>query len=148
MGTHPIFESDFDCLTECREVAETAIARSTLATWAVTRLQRPKSKRSSPTMASSNQCGLRDARDAVKDLDGRTCFGRRIKVEVSHGRKRESRRSVVVKFECFSHLDAKVELLLLLVLLLVLVSTSSSAHPPSATTTTPLQHQIYSFYSQ
>jgi len=36
----------------------------------------------------------RDARDAVKDLDGRTCFGRRIKVEISHGRKRESRRYV------------------------------------------------------
>jgi len=24
MGTHPIFESDFDCLTECLKIAEIA----------------------------------------------------------------------------------------------------------------------------
>jgi len=27
MGTHPIFESDFDCLTECQVLSERAGAR-------------------------------------------------------------------------------------------------------------------------
>lgn len=37
----------------------------------------------------------RDAKDAIKDLDGRSVFGRRIKVELSHGKRRESNRRSV-----------------------------------------------------
>ncbi|CAG5107149.1 Oidioi.mRNA.OKI2018_I69.chr1.g3175.t1.cds [Oikopleura dioica] len=37
----------------------------------------------------------RDAKDAIRDLDGRTVFGRRLKVELSHGRRRENRRLVL-----------------------------------------------------
>jgi len=49
----------------------------------------------------------RDAKDAIRDLDGRTVFGRRLKVELSHGRRRENRRLVSshadLLFHCCAH---------------------------------------------
>merc|ERR1712063_18843 len=106
MGTHPIFESDFDCLTDMsRGVNDAKVYIGNLgsdppSTTEVEKefsyygkLQSVWTARRPPGFAYVEFEDGRDARDACKDLDGRTVFGRRIKVEISHGRKRESRRS-------------------------------------------------------
>merc|ERR1712235_127004 len=106
MGTHPIFESDFDCLTDkSRGVNDAKVYIGNLgsdppSTTEVEKefsyygkLQSVWIARRPPGFAYVEFEDGRDARDARKDLDGRTVFGRRIKVEISHGRKRESRRS-------------------------------------------------------
>merc|ERR1712227_870001 len=106
MGTHPIFESDFDCLTDMsRGVNDAKVYIGNLgsdppSTTEVEKefsyygkLQSVWIARRPPGFAYVEFEDGRDARDACKDLDGRTVFGRRIKVEISHGRKRESRRS-------------------------------------------------------
>merc|ERR1712176_840663 len=106
MGTHPIFESDFDCLTDMsRGVNDAKVYIGNLgsdppSTTEVEKefsyygkLQSVWIARRPPGFAYVEFEEGRDARDACKDLDGRTVFGRRIKVEISHGRKRESRRS-------------------------------------------------------
>merc|ERR1712235_188110 len=106
MGTHPIFESDFDCLTDkSRGVNDAKVYIGNLgsdppSTTEVEKefsyygkLQSVWIARRPPGFAYVEFEDGRDARDACKDLDGRTVFGRRIKVEISHGRKRESRRS-------------------------------------------------------
>merc|ERR1711953_422171 len=106
MGTHPIFESDFDCLTDMsRGVNDAKVYIGNLgsdppSTTEVEKefsyygkLQSVWIARRPPGFAYVEFEAGRDARDACKDLDGRTVFGRRIKVEISHGRKRESRRS-------------------------------------------------------
>merc|ERR1711962_80635 len=106
MGTHPIFESDFDCLTDVsRGVNDAKVYIGNLgsdppSTTEVEKefsyygkLQSVWIARRPPGFAYVEFEDARDARDACKDLDGRTVFGRRIKVEISHGRKRESRRS-------------------------------------------------------
>merc|ERR1711962_1801356 len=106
MGTHPIFESDFDCLTDMsRGVNDAKVYIGNLGSDPPStsevgkefsyygKLQSVWIARRPPGFAYVEFEDARDARDACKDLDGRTVFGRRIKVEISHGRKRESRRS-------------------------------------------------------
>merc|ERR1711931_387793 len=106
MGTHPIFESDFDCLTDMSRGTNDAkgyignLGSDPPSTTEVEKefsyygkLQSVWIARRPPGFAYVEFEDGRDARDACKDLDGRTVFGRRIKVEISHGRKRESRRS-------------------------------------------------------
>merc|ERR1711887_395292 len=106
MGTHPIFESDFDCLTDMSRGTNDAkvyignLGSDPPSTTEVEKEFSYYGKLSSvwiarrpPGFAYVEFEDARDARDACKDLDGRTVFGRRIKVEISHGRKRESRRS-------------------------------------------------------
>merc|ERR1711953_1573710 len=106
MGTHPIFESDFDCLTDmsrgmndCKvyignlgsDPPSTTDVEKEFSYYG--KLQSVWIARRPPGFAYVEYEDSRDAKDACKDLDGRTVFGRRIKVEISHGRKRESRRS-------------------------------------------------------
>merc|ERR1711937_1125336 len=104
MGTHPIFESDFDCLTDMSRGTNDAkvyignLGSDPPSTTEVEKefsyygkLQSVWIARRPPGFAYVEFEDSRDARDACKDLDGRTVFGRRIKVEISHGRKRESR---------------------------------------------------------
>merc|ERR1712212_1033583 len=108
MGTHPIFESDFDCLTVLDMSRGTNDAKVYIGNLgsdppSTTEVEKEFSyygklssvwiARRPPGFAYVEFEDARDARDACKDLDGRTVFGRRIKVEISHGRKRESRRS-------------------------------------------------------
>merc|ERR1712212_709449 len=108
MGTHPIFESDFDCLTVLDMSRGTNDAKVYIGNLgsdppSTTEVEKEFSyygklqsvwiARRPPGFAYVEFEDSRDARDACKDLDGRTVFGRRIKVEISHGRKRESRRS-------------------------------------------------------
>merc|ERR1712212_324376 len=108
MGTHPIFESDFDCLTVLDMSRGTNDAKVYIGNLgsdppSTTEVEKEFSyygklqsvwiARRPPGFAYVEFEDSRDARDACKDLDGRTVFGRRIKEEISHGRKRESRRS-------------------------------------------------------
>merc|ERR1711915_4958 len=106
MGTHPIFESDFDCLTDMsRGVNDAKVYIGNLGSDppSTTEVEKEFSyygklssvwiARRPPGFAYVEYEDARDAKDCCKDLDGRTVFGRRIKVEISHGRKRESRRS-------------------------------------------------------
>merc|ERR1711937_658936 len=105
MGTHPIFESDFDCLTDMsRGVNDAKVYIGNLgsdppSTTEVEKefsyygkLQSVWIARRPPGFAYVEFEDGRDARDACKDLDGRTVFGRRIKVEISHRRRSRSPR--------------------------------------------------------
>merc|ERR1712176_647289 len=111
MGTHPIFESDFDCLTDMsRGVNDAKVYIGNLgsdppSTTEVEKefsyygkLQSVWIARRPPGFAYVEFEDGRDARDACKDLDGRTVFGRRIKVEISHG-KSESQEDLEVQEE-------------------------------------------------
>merc|ERR1712227_598882 len=60
MGTHPIFESDFDCLTECLGTTAPQIRKCTSVTWGVTHRVPPRLKKKCPTTESSFQSGSLD----------------------------------------------------------------------------------------
>merc|ERR1711990_310887 len=115
MGTHPIFESDFDCLT----VSE-VMGKYGYSVWMGGLPERVRSRDIEDFFKGYGKIldvsiktkfafiefdDIRDAEDAVKDLDDKKLNGTRIELEMSKGCKdkyRDFQRTGRVRYRSFS----------------------------------------------